>query len=94
MDVNLIELSSPQRNEVRKLFTDNKFDLLLRCIQAECDYLTWNAQVNKVEFLYKEDFDREAMAGFKKASRLAVALEVLREYADEKKQLCTLSIEP
>lgn len=94
MDVSLIPLSSPEAIEVRKLFSDNRYNRLLDCIQAESDKLAWDASVDRIEFLYREEFDRKAMEGFKKASRLAVALEVLKEYAEPKKQLCTLRVEP
>lgn len=94
MDAQLIPLSSNQTIELRKLFTDNRYQSLLECIRAERDWLSVHASGDLVDFLYREEFDRRAMEGFKKASRLAVALEVLNEYANAEKQLCTLQLEP
>jgi hypothetical protein len=94
MDVTRIPLSSPERIELRKLFTDNRYDALKTCLQAECDILAWEAKVDITDHLWQEDFDPSVIEGFKKASRLAIALEVLREYESEEKELFTLRAEP
>jgi hypothetical protein len=93
MDVQLIPLSSPNRIELRKLFSDNRFNALLQCIAAERDYLAWTAKTDIVDHLWAEDFNPSDQEGFRKASRLAIALEVLREYEDPSKELCTLRVE-
>lgn len=93
LQLELVPLSSPERIEIRKLFTDDRYNKLLDCIQADLDFTAFAAKMEFSEFLYSEEINRRAMEGFKKASRLAVALEVLKEYADDKKDLCTLRSE-
>lgn len=86
MQLNLVPRSSPQELELRRLFSDSRFQALLESIQAEFDFESWSGKVDFASHLLSESQNLDADAHFKRAARLLMALEVLEEFAKPDKQ--------